>query len=69
MHLISARTQFLFFSTHLTELEARLNATEDLDREMNTRLEKAETEMEELKTADKGEGNITDTIPSTMLLF
>lgn len=48
------------FSLNPSEFDARLNATEILGLEMNTKLQKTEAEMEALKTADQGKQNITD---------
>lgn len=46
--------------TNPSDLEARMNVAEILGQEMNSKLERTEAEMEELKTADQGEQNITD---------
>lgn len=37
-----------------------MNATEIVGQEMRSKLERTEAEIEELKTADQGEQNITD---------
>lgn len=45
---------FSFSCFNLSELDARLSATESLSQEMNTQLEKTEAEVEALKTSDQG---------------
>lgn len=41
-------------SFYLTEFESKLEASESLEEELKTRLNKTETKVEALKTADRG---------------
>lgn len=49
----------MYVSFYLSEFESRLEASESLEEKLNARLENAEADVVELKTADQGkEGKI-----------